>query len=79
MTVAAARDGGRVLVRGERAVGHDRARALGRLLRASGIARADRDRHAGPREPHRKAEAERARGADDRDRVWSRGCHGGRV
>ncbi len=68
-----------VVVPRERAVGHDRAGALGGVGGAGGVARADRDRHARAREPQREAEAERPGGADDRDGVVAGGWHGGRV
>ena len=43
--------------------------ALGGLLGAVGVARADGDGAAGAGEPHGQTEAERAGGADDGDRL----------
>ena len=72
ITISAARAASRVVEPAESAVGHEpRARSAVSAARA-GVARADRDRHAGARQAHREPEAERAGGADHRDRLDAR-------
>ena len=63
------RGGARVVVGGELALGHELGGPRGGFAGALRVARADRDRDPGAREPQRQAEAERAGGADHRDRV----------
>ena len=66
-----------VVMAAERAVGDHRLRAFGSFLRARGVARADRDRHTGAREPDGEPKAKRSGGADDRYGVGGRGWHRG--
>ena len=79
ITVSAARGGAGVVVGGELAVGQRLLGAGGGFAGPARVAGADRDRDPGAGEAQRQTEAERARGADHRDRISALRWHAGRV